>query len=154
MVKLPYAWRGEFWKLSRSQPFPLVPSPEASGSIKRWSIWFQGAFSSKTSLRSSDATDSQLGCLSMGECGTGELALSPILSACLFHHTACEVTSVVSDSLQPYGPRPSRQEYWNGLSCPLPGDLPDPGNEPMSLTSPALAGRFFTTSAHSITLSD
>ena len=28
-----------------------------------------------------------------------------------------------------------------------PGDLPDPGIELMSLTSPALAGRFFTTTA-------
>ena len=41
----------------------------------------------------------------------------------------------------------SRQEYWSGLPCPPPGDLPDPGIEPTSLTSPALAGRFFTTSA-------
>ena len=41
----------------------------------------------------------------------------------------------------------SRQEYWIGLSCPTPGDLPDPGIEPMSLTSPTLVGRFFTTSA-------
>ena len=39
----------------------------------------------------------------------------------------------------------SRQEYWSGLPCP-PGDLPDPGTEPTSLMSPALAGRFFTTS--------
>ena len=38
----------------------------------------------------------------------------------------------------------SRQEYWNGLPCPPPGDLPKPGTEPMSLTSPALAGKFFT----------
>ena len=38
----------------------------------------------------------------------------------------------------------SRQEYWSGLPCPPPGDLPDPGIEPESLTSPALAGRFFT----------
>ena len=29
--------------------------------------------------------------------------------------------------------------------CPPPGDLPDPGIEPMSPVSPALAGRFFTT---------
>ena len=36
------------------------------------------------------------------------------------------------------------QEYWNGLPYPSPGDLPDPGIEPMS---PALAGGFFTTSA-------
>ena len=35
----------------------------------------------------------------------------------------------------------SRQEYWNGLPCPNPGDLPNPGIEP---TSPALAGGFFT----------
>ena len=40
----------------------------------------------------------------------------------------------------------SRQEYWSGLPCPDPPDLPDPGIKPMSLTSPALAGRFFTTS--------
>ena len=31
-----------------------------------------------------------------------------------------------------------RQEYWSGVPCPLPGDLPNPGIEPASLTSPAL----------------
>ena len=36
----------------------------------------------------------------------------------------------------------SRQEYWSGLPFPSPGDLPDPGIEPVS---PALAGGFFTT---------
>ena len=40
-----------------------------------------------------------------------------------------------------------RQEYWGGLPCPPPGDLPDPGIEPASLMSPALAGGFFTTNA-------
>ena len=39
----------------------------------------------------------------------------------------------------------SRQEYWSELPCSPPGDLPDPGIEPMSLISPAFAGRFFTT---------
>ena len=38
----------------------------------------------------------------------------------------------------------SRQEYWSGLPCPPPGDLPKPGTEPASLMSPALAGGFFT----------
>ena len=42
----------------------------------------------------------------------------------------------MSSSLQPYGPEPasllcswafSRQEYWSGLPCPSPGDLPDLG---------------------------
>ena len=41
----------------------------------------------------------------------------------------------------------SRQEYWSGLPCPSPGDLPNPGIEPTCLASPALEGGFFTTSA-------
>ena len=40
----------------------------------------------------------------------------------------------------------SRQEYWSGLSCLPPGDLPNPGVKPESLMIPALAGGFFTTS--------
>ena len=35
----------------------------------------------------------------------------------------------------------SKQEYWSGLPFPSPGDLPNPGIEPMS---PALAGGFFS----------
>ena len=61
--------------------------------------------------------------------------------------------SVVSDSATPWIVAPrllcpwrfSRQEYWNGLPCSPPGDLPDPGIEPASLMSLALAGEFFTT---------
>ena len=41
----------------------------------------------------------------------------------------------------------SGQEYWSGLLCPPPGDLPDPGIKLVSLMSPPLAGRLFTTSA-------
>ena len=40
----------------------------------------------------------------------------------------------------------SRREYWSGLPCPLAGDLPDPGIEPASLTSPSMAGGLLTTS--------
>ena len=43
----------------------------------------------------------------------------------------------------------SRQEYWSGVPFPSPGDLPGPGTEPVSLMPPALASRFFTTSAAS-----
>ena len=51
----------------------------------------------------------------------------------------CSVASVVSDSFRPYGlvahqaPLSMgfyRLEYWSGLSCPPPGDLPNPGTEP------------------------
>ena len=34
-----------------------------------------------------------------------------------------------------------RQEYWNGLLCPPPGNLPDQGIKPTFLLSPTLAGR-------------
>ena len=37
----------------------------------------------------------------------------------------------------------SRQEYWRELPFPAPGDLLDPGIEPTSFESPALAGNFF-----------
>ena len=41
----------------------------------------------------------------------------------------------------------SRQEYWSELPFPPPGDLPDPGIELVSLRSPELTGKLFTTSA-------
>ena len=41
----------------------------------------------------------------------------------------------------------SRQEYWSVLPFAPPGDLPDPGIEPMTPASPALAGRVFTTAS-------
>ena len=43
----------------------------------------------------------------------------------------------------------SSQEYWSGLPFPSPGDLLHPGIKSRSLTSPALAGRFFTSWANS-----
>ena len=53
----------------------------------------------------------------------------------------CVNHSVMSDSATPWtvarqAPLSmgfSRQEYWSGLPCPHPGDLPDPGIEPRSL---------------------
>ena len=64
------------------------------------------------------------------------------------------VTSVVSDSVTPWtvahqSPLSmgfSRKEYWSGLPFPPPEDLLNSGIEPKYLTSPALAGEFFTTS--------
>ena len=39
----------------------------------------------------------------------------------------------------------STQEYWSGLPCIPPGDLPGPGIKLTSLIFPELAGGFFTT---------
>ena len=81
------------------------------------------------------------------------------INNCIFRvlriYVLCQVASVMSYSLQRYDcslPASSfmgfsRQEHWGGLPFHSPGDLPHPGVEPTSLTSPALAGRFFTSSA-------
>ena len=58
----------------------------------------------------------------------------------------CSVTSVVSDSATPWTialQTPlsmgfSRQEYWSGLPCPAPGDLPNTGIKPTFPMIPAL----------------
>ena len=60
----------------------------------------------------------------------------------------------MSDSLRRHGLQPTRllcpwnfpgKNYCSGLPFPAPRDLPDPGMEPGSFSSPVLAGRFFTT---------
>ena len=64
--------------------------------------------------------------------------------------------SVVSDSFvtprtvacqAPLSMEFPRQGYWSGVTFPTPGNLPNPGIEPKSLVSSALAGRFFTARA-------
>ena len=70
--------------------------------------------------------------------------------------SACVVASVMSDSFStlwtitcqaPLSMGFPRQEYWSGLPFPPSGDLPNTGIKPESLSSLALAGRFFTDSA-------
>ena len=74
----------------------------------------------------------------------------------------CSVASVVSDSVRPHGLQlpgssihgilQARILEWGAIPIPgylfkkIPGDLFDPRIEPESLQSPALVGRFFTTS--------
>ena len=68
--------------------------------------------------------------------------------------------SVMLDSVTPctvacQAPLPMelfKQEYWSELPFPPPGDLPDPGIEPVSPASPALTGGFFTTDSLGMTL--
>ena len=66
---------------------------------------------------------------------------------CVCSHVCLFVTPWTVDLQAPLSIAFSRQEYWSGLPCPSPGDLPNPGIEPASLMSSALAGRFFTTGA-------
>ena len=66
------------------------------------------------------------------------------MSAQLLTHVKCLVTPWTVAHQSPLSMEFSRQEYWSRLPFPSPGDLPNPGIEPLSL---ALTGGFFTTSA-------
>ena len=65
------------------------------------------------------------------------------LQSCL---TLCDPVNSARTPQAPLSMGISRQEYWSGFPFPSPRDLPNPGIEPESFMSPALAGRFFTTS--------
>ena len=69
------------------------------------------------------------------------------MHVCTLSHFSCVQLSVTLRTVAHKAPLSmefSRQEYWSWFSCPPPGDLPDPGVNPMSFTSPVLAGGFFT----------
>ena len=68
-------------------------------------------------------------------------------AVCALSHVRLFVTPWIVAHQTPLSMGFSRQEYWSGLPCPPPGDLPNPGIRPVSLMPPALADGFFTTSA-------
>ena len=77
------------------------------------------------------------------------LILSPsrLLCACLLNCFSCVLRFATLWTVACQAPLSmglSRQEYWRGLPCPSPGNLPNPGIELMSLISPELADELFT----------
>ena len=80
------------------------------------------------------------GCLDVQLERTGNLARERIhVCVCICPH----LLSCVQQALLSMGF--PRQQYWSGFPFPPPEYLLDPGIEPLSLVSPALVGRFFTT---------
>ena len=63
----------------------------------------------------------------------------------VFSRVQLFVTPWIVVSQSPLSMGFTRQEYWSGLTFPTPRYLLKPGMDPESLTSPTLAGRFFTT---------
>ena len=70
------------------------------------------------------------------------ILLVDVMWSCVLNHVRLLVTPWTVAHQAPLSMGFSRQEYWRGLVLPSPGDLPDPGIEPVS---PALAGGFFIT---------
>ena len=65
----------------------------------------------------------------------------PLKDKCVLSHVQLFVTPWTVAYQAPLSMEFSRQEYWNRLPFPPPGNLPDPGIDPVS---PVLAGGFFT----------
>ena len=70
---------------------------------------------------------------------------SEVAHSCL---TLCDPMDYIIAHQTPLSMEFPKQEYWSGLPCLSPGNLPDPGLRPVSLASPALAGRFFLSLNH------
>ena len=71
--------------------------------------------------------------------------LEQYMHACVLNHVQLFVIPWTVACQVPLSLEFFRQECWNRLPFPTPEDLPDPGIEPASLESPALAGGFFIT---------
>ena len=84
--------------------------------------------------------------------GKRESEITALVHACMLSRVRLFATLWTVAHQAPLSMRFYRQEHWSALLCPLPGDLPDPGIESTSLTSPALAGRFFSSSATALIL--
>ena len=66
-------------------------------------------------------------------------------TVCVYSQSCSTLCNPMDCSLPGYSVHEILQaKILSGLPFPTPGDLPDPGIEPMSLVSPELAGRFFT----------
>ena len=97
-------------------------------------IWNQTGLLSSAEKRKKLGEKPQLGC------HESVCAQSP-------SHVQLFVTPKTATQKTPLSMGFSRQDCWSGLPFPLPGDIPDPGIEPLSPASPEFAGRFFTTEA-------
>ena len=69
------------------------------------------------------------------------VAFPSLDTLCMLHHFSCVQLFATPWTVACQAPLSmgfSRQEYWSGLPCPPPGDLPDTGIEPASPATPAL----------------
>ena len=82
-------------------------------------------------------------------CCCHRLQIESMICSCYLVTKLCPIMTPWTGAQQaPLSIGFSRQEYWNGLPFPTPGDLPKPRIKPISLVSPALAGGFFILLSH------
>ena len=81
--------------------------------------------------------------LSIGALPNHHLMIYLLSALCVLNHVQIFVTPWTVARQAPLSMGFSRQEYWSGLPCPSPGDLPEPVIKPASLASSILADGFF-----------
>ena len=90
------------------------------------------------------ATRNSLNCLFISSPIFVNWAVCSFLRVCVLSYVQLFTTSWTVTCQAPPSSGVFQARYWSGLPFPTP-DLPDPGIKVESLASPALAGRFFTT---------
>ena len=107
--------------------------PKARGFFPQFSKYFQDSYLLNVHHKPTN-------CTTHGGRGGGSLAAKSCLPLLRPHglQGPCQPRSCQAPLSMGF----PRQEHWRDLPFPSPGNLPDPGTEPMS---PALAGGFFTT---------
>ena len=149
------------WDWNEHRPFPVLwPLLSFPNLLAYWVQHFHSIISSwkyptilKTSLISSSrAKSASFSPLSSFQCVSKVSSYSSIGFnwGCMHAWVLCHFSGMLPPCTvarqAPLFMRFSSQEYWSGLPCSPPGDLPDPGMEPVPLTLPVLANRFFTMS--------
>ena len=110
-----------------------------------WQIDFQDAVEQLIMCRAGDHYKEMM-CVCVCVLGNFQLFATPWTVALCYSPWYCRLLWTVASWIEaPLFMGFSGQEYWSKLPFSTPEYLPDPGTEPMSLASPALGGRFFTT---------
>ena len=130
----------KYWSFS----FSISPSNEYSGLISFRMDWLdllpvQGTLKSLLSLVK------LLGIEKMFSFCLNSINSCVFMLSC-FNHVQLFVALWTTAPHAPLSMGFSRQERWSGLTCPPPGDPPNPGIKPMPLISTGISRRFFTTS--------
>ena len=149
MVKnLPTGWRLKFdpwvgkmpWR-RKWQTIPISLSGKSHGQRSLMDCSLQG----RTELGTTEWLTPMLSLLFMSTISYWQMPRwFLILALCVFSRVWLFVTPWTVAHQAPMSMEFSQQEYWDRLPFPPIGDLPNPGIEPESPASPALAGRFFT----------
>ena len=114
-----------------------------SGFSLQWFLWLGSEGLGSAGGKRCSAWAQQLGCMSLAASRHMGSSRACVLSCFSRVRLFAVLWTIICQA--PLSVGFFRQEYWSGLLCPPPGDLPDPGIEPESLKSPALACGFLTT---------